>query len=55
MSDVCDREALQIIQSMNDLDYGWEPAQLSKQYVDYYYTYDIEFNLKKGKKKRSKK
>jgi len=55
LSDVCDREALQIIKSMNDLDYGWEPAQLNKQYVDYYYTFDVEFNLKKEKKRRSKK
>lgn len=55
LSDVCDRAALQVIQSMNDLDYGWEPAQLKKQYVDYYYTYDIEFNLKKEKIRRSKK
>lgn len=55
LSDVCDRAALQVIQSMNDLDYGWEPAQLNKKYVDYFYTYDVEFNLKKEKKRRSKK
>ena len=55
LSDVCDQQAIQIIQSMNDLDYGWEPAQLNKQYVDYYYTFDVEFNLKKEKKRRSKK
>ena len=55
LSDVCDREALQVIQSMNDLDYGWEPAQLRERFVDYFYTFDIEFSLKKEKKRRLKK
>jgi len=55
LSDVCDRAALQVIQSMNDLDYGWEPAQLRERFVDYFYTFDIEFSLKKEKKRRLKK
>lgn len=55
LSDECDQAVLKVIQSMNDLDYGWEPAQLNKKYVDYFYTYDVEFNLKKEKKRRSKK
>ncbi|MBP6238910.1 MAG: TonB family protein [Saprospiraceae bacterium] len=55
LSDVCDRAALQVIQSMNDLEYGWEPAQLRERFVDYFYTFDIEFSLKKEKKRRLKK
>lgn len=55
LSDECDQAVLKVIQSMNDLDYGREPAQLNKKYVDYFYTYDVEFNLKKEKKRRSKK
>ena len=55
LSDECDQAVLKVIQSMNDLDYGWEPAQLNKKYVDYFYTYDVEFNLNKEKKRRSKK
>jgi len=32
----CDHEVLQIIQSMYELEFGWEPAQLRENFVDYF-------------------
>jgi len=55
LSKECDHEVLQIIQSMYELEFGWEPAQLRENFVDYFYTFDVEFNLKKENKRRSKK
>lgn len=55
LTEECDQEVIQVIRSMNDLDYGWEAATLNNQQVNFYYTHEVEFNLMKEKIKRSKK